>query len=152
MPLAGLVLIMDARHPLTELDLQMLEWFAPTGKPIHVLLSKADKLTRQKQALALAEVRAALAKIGGHCTLQLFSSLTRIGIDEAEAVLGAWLGIEARAELAPPEKPRTAKLARPKNRKAQGWSARSAAQAKTAGDAGNKKPPAEGKPGAEGLT
>jgi GTP-binding protein len=48
--LCGLVLIMDSRHPLTELDLQMLGWFAPTGKPIHVLLSKADKLTRQQQA------------------------------------------------------------------------------------------------------
>jgi GTP-binding protein EngB required for normal cell division len=55
--LHGLVLIMDSRHPLTELDLQMLGWFAPTGKPIHVLLSKADKLTRQEQVLALREVQ-----------------------------------------------------------------------------------------------
>jgi GTP-binding protein len=55
--LCGLVLIMDSRHPLTELDLQMLGWFAPTGKPIHVLLTKADKLTRQQQVLAFARSR-----------------------------------------------------------------------------------------------
>jgi GTP-binding protein len=58
--LSGLVLIMDSRHPLTELDLQMLGWFAPTGKPIHVLLSKADKLTRQQQVLAFREVQKVL--------------------------------------------------------------------------------------------
>ncbi len=140
-PLAGLVLIMDSRHPLTELDLQMLDWFAQTGKPIHILLSKADKLPRQKQALALAEVGAALARISDNCSLQLFSSLTRIGIAEAEAVLGGWLGMEAVVEAPPPVRARTEKVARPKNRKAQGWSARSAAATvKT----GNKKPPAEG--------
>ena len=58
--LVGLVMIMDARHPLTELDVQMLDWFAQTGKPIHVLLSKADKLTRQEQALVLREVQVEL--------------------------------------------------------------------------------------------
>lgn len=55
-PLVGLVMIMDSRHPLTDLDVQMIDWFARTGKPIHVLLSKADKLTRQEQALVLREV------------------------------------------------------------------------------------------------
>ena len=50
-PLVGLVMIMDSRHPLTDLDVQMIDWFARTGKPIHVLLSKADKLTRQEQAI-----------------------------------------------------------------------------------------------------
>jgi GTP-binding protein len=148
-PLVGLVLIMDSRHPLTDLDEQMLAWFAQTGKPIHVLLSKADKLSRQKQAAVLAEVRTALAAIGDRCTLQLFSSLTRSGIAEAEAVLGQWLGIEATAEVPPPVSARTARIARPKNRKAQGWSARSATgRGSGNGSAGrggeNKKPPAEG--------
>jgi GTP-binding protein len=125
-PLCGLVLIMDSRHPLTDLDLQMLAWFAQTGKPIHILLSKADKLTRQEQALALRDVQAELAKISDNCTLQLFSSLKKTGVAEAEVVLGGWLGIEARPGLLPPVGLRTEKVARPKNRKAIGWSARTA--------------------------
>ena len=125
-PLVGLVLIMDSRHPLTELDVQMLAWFAQTGKPIHVLLSKADKLTRQEQTLALREVREQLAGIGDNCSLQLFSSLKRTGVDEAERVLGGWLGMAERSVAAPPTGLRSEKVARAKNRKAIGWSARSA--------------------------
>lgn len=97
-PLCGLVLIMDSRHPLTELDRQMLGWFAPTGKPIHVLLSKADKLPRQKQIVTLREVRRELADLGGNCSLQLFSSLKKSGVAEAESVLAAWLGLKAKAD------------------------------------------------------
>ena len=126
LPLAGLVLIMDSRHPLTELDLQMLAWFAQTGKPIHILLSKADKLTRQEQVVALREVQAALAEISDNCTLQLFSSLKKTGVAQAEAVLGEWLGMDAKQDLPPPVGLRTEKVARPKNRKAIGWSARTA--------------------------
>jgi GTP-binding protein len=127
-PLVGLVLIMDSRHPLTELDVQMLEWFAQTGKPIHILLSKADKLTRQEQTLALREVQAVLEKIATNFSLQLFSSLKKTGVAEAEAVLGGWLGMEAKEEAAPPVGLRTEKVARPKNRKAIGWSARTGAK------------------------
>lgn len=133
--LVGLVLIMDSRHPLTELDLQMLVWFAQTGKPIHVLLSKADKLTRQEQALALRDVQAILAGIGDHCSLQLFSSLKKTGVADAEAVLGKWLDMEVKEEIPPPLAPRTEKIARPKNRSAVGWSARANKIPK------NKKPP-----------
>ena len=130
-PLVGLVLIMDSRHPLTELDLQMLDWFAQTGKPIHILLSKADKLTRQEQALALRSVREVVAKISDNCTLQLFSSLDRTGVVQAEEMLGGWLGMDVLPEAAPPVGLRTEKLARPKNRKAMGWSARSAPKTKS---------------------
>ncbi len=125
-PLVGLVLIMDSRHPLTELDVQMLEWFAQTGKPIHILLSKADKLKRQEQALALREVQAVLTRVASNFSLQLFSSLKKTGVAEAEAVLGDWLGMASREEAPPPVGLRTEKVARPKNRKAIGWSARSA--------------------------
>ena len=135
-PLVGLVLIMDSRHPLTELDLQMLDWFAQTGKPIHILLSKADKLTRQEQAVAMRNVREAMAEIGDSCSLQLFSSLNKMGVAEAEIVRGGWLGMEAKSERLPPAGLRTEKVARPKNRKAKGWSARSAKPVN------NKKPPA----------
>ncbi|SMB24973.1 putative GTP-binding protein EngB [Sterolibacterium denitrificans] len=89
--LIGLVMIMDARRPLTELDLQMIDWFAPTANPIHILLSKADKLTRQESAKTLREVRAALEIYGGQISVQLFSSLKKTGIEEAETVVGAWL-------------------------------------------------------------
>lgn len=142
-PLVGLVLITDCRHLLTELDMQMLDWFKQTGKPIHVLLSKADKLSRQDQVQALREVQAVLTKIGDHCTLQLFSSLKKSGVAEAEAVLGGWLGMEIKRVAVPPVGLRSDKVARLKNRKAIGWSARTA-QGGVIKAAENKKPPVKG--------
>ncbi|MFC5301483.1 ribosome biogenesis GTP-binding protein YihA/YsxC [Azospira restricta] len=104
MPLKGVVLIMDSRHPLTELDVQLIEWFAPTGKPIHILLTKADKLTRQQQAQTLRDVRAALAELGEQCSVQLFSSLKKTGIEVAEGVLGKWLDLAPAVAPAAPAK------------------------------------------------
>lgn len=92
--LYGMVLIMDVRHPLTPLDRRMLDWFAPTGKPVHVLLTKADKLSRQQTGKILKEVRDFLLQTYPQCSVQLFSSMAREGIDEATAVLGIWLGME----------------------------------------------------------
>jgi len=92
--LFGMVLIMDARHALTPLDAQMLSWFALTGKPVHVLLSKSDKLTRQQGQKTLREVQARLREYAGNYTAQLFSSLKKQGMDEAEEIVGGWLGIE----------------------------------------------------------
>ena len=89
--LYGLVLIMDARHPLTPLDHQMLNWFIPTCKPVHVLLTKADKLSKQQATTTLRTVRAELERTYPNCTVQLFSSLKRIGLDEAETMIGKWL-------------------------------------------------------------
>jgi GTP-binding protein len=89
--LHGLVLIMDARHPLTPLDHQMLNWFIPTCKPVHVLLTKADKLSKQQATATLRTVRAELERTYPNCTVQLFSSLKRIGLDEAESMIGKWL-------------------------------------------------------------
>jgi len=96
--LIGLVLIMDARRPLTELDVQMIHWFIPTANPIHILLTKSDKLSRQEATQTLREVREAVAVYGGQITVQLFSSLKKTGIEEAEGVVGAWLDPEASAE------------------------------------------------------
>lgn len=101
--LRGLVVIMDARHPLTELDWQMIDWFLPTGTPVHILLSKADKMTRQEQAKTLKAVQAAIAKAGGQVSVQLFSSLKKTGVDEARAVILGWLaGPQADGEVAAP--------------------------------------------------
>lgn len=88
--LCGLVIIMDARHPLTALDEQMLEWLAPTGKPVHVLLTKSDKLSRQQATLTLNRVKSYLAEHFPFCTVQLFSSLKKVGMNEAEAVIAGW--------------------------------------------------------------
>ncbi len=88
--LAALVLIMDARRPFTDLDIQMLEWFAPTGKPVHCLLTKADKLNRNESTNALRLARTVLASYADEegnsfpFTAQLFSSLKRVGIEEAD--------------------------------------------------------------------
>jgi len=82
---------MDARRPLLELDRQMINWFGPTGKPIHCLLTKSDKLNREEQAKILRDVRAEVANAGSPVTAQLFSSLKKTGMEEAEKVIGAWL-------------------------------------------------------------
>lgn len=96
--LCGLVLVMDARHPLTERDEMMLGWFRPSGRPVHVLLTKADKLSRNEGALTLERVRTRLSAFGRHYTAQLFSSLDRRGVEEAEGVISGWL---ASAGVAP---------------------------------------------------
>jgi GTP-binding protein len=88
--LRGMVLIMDARHPLTPLDWQMLEWFAPTGKPVHVLLTKSDKLSRSEAMKTLMAVKKDLAE-WPWVTVQLFSSLKKQGMEECERVIASWL-------------------------------------------------------------
>lgn len=90
--LVGLVAIMDIRHPLTPLDRQLLDWFLPAGKPIHILLTKADKLSRQQAAKQLAQVRREVAG-EGLVTAQVFSSLSRAGVEEAVSLLGRWLDL-----------------------------------------------------------
>ena len=103
--LIGLVLIMDSRHPLTPLDRQMIGWFVPSGRPMHILLTKSDKLSKNQAAAALALVRRELAELGGQVTVQLFSSLNKTGTEEVEQVVGGWLGLNNEAESVK-EKPR----------------------------------------------
>jgi GTP-binding protein len=95
--LIGLILIMDSRHPLTTLDRQMLDWYAPNGRPVHVLLTKADKLSRNEAGSTLLVVRRELSAWGPQVTAQLFSSLKKMGVEEVEAVVGRWLGVEEDA-------------------------------------------------------
>lgn len=90
--LNGLILIMDIRHPLKPLDLQMLDWFVPTEKDVHILLTKADKLSKLQAKAALIEVSSALKKTYPRVSVQLFSSLTPFGIDELAAVIDRWTG------------------------------------------------------------
>ncbi len=91
-PLIGLVLIMDSRHPLKELDYKMLEFFGVTGKPIHIVLSKSDKLNNQEKNQVLKFVKTTLDAEGfTNFSVQLFSSLKRTGIEELELELNRWL-------------------------------------------------------------
>jgi len=93
--LAGLVLVMDARHPLTALDRQMLGWFLPGGRPVHVLLTKSDKLSRAEQERTLRDMGKLLGRAFGREALrigfQLFSAAEPSGIERAESAIGAWL-------------------------------------------------------------
>ena len=90
-PLRGLAVVMDIRHPVTELDRRLLEWFRPTGKPVHVLLTKADKLSREAAQKVLRKVETDIAALSPGVSVQLFSSLRKMGVEEAEAGLRRWL-------------------------------------------------------------
>lgn len=96
--LVGLVLIMDSRHPLKPLDRQMIGWFAPSGRPIHVLLTKSDKLSRNQASAARALVQRELAGMGAQVSVQLFSSLARVGTEEVERTVAGWLGLSPRPD------------------------------------------------------
>ena len=91
--LRGVVSIMDCRHPLTGYDEALLEFCAENGLPVHVLLSKSDKLNKNDRLATLRRVRAHLAKQGAGANAQLFSALSGEGVEEARAAVAAWLGI-----------------------------------------------------------
>jgi GTP-binding protein len=94
--LRGVVLIMDCRHPLTDYDEALLEFCAENSLPVHVLLSKSDKLNKNDRIATLRAVRARLAEHGAGASAQLFSALSGEGVDEAQAVVAGWLGITAK--------------------------------------------------------
>jgi GTP-binding protein len=94
--LMGLVLMMDIRHPLTPFDCLMLDWAASSKMPMHILLTKADKLTFGAGKAALLKTKKDIQqKWGDSATIQLFSSTKRIGIIEAQYVLANWLQLLA---------------------------------------------------------
>ena len=90
--LIGLILIMDSRHPLKALDIQMLDFFHITGRPVHILLSKADKLSKNDQIKTLAAVKKSLKPYTERqkISVQLFSSLKKQGMDEVNQVVSSW--------------------------------------------------------------
>lgn len=89
--LAGLILVMDIRHPLREFDLMMLEWSVHSNMPVHILLSKADKLNKGPANSALISVQQEVEPFGKHVSVQLFSSLKKDGLSEAQQVIAGWL-------------------------------------------------------------
>jgi len=91
--LRGLILLMDIRHPLTDFDTQMLNWCQHSQMPVHILLTKADKLKRGAALNALMQVKRNLP-VDADVSLQLFSATSKIGVEEARRVLDGWLEYE----------------------------------------------------------
>ena len=92
--LRGVVLVMDCRHPLMEFDQQMLQWCLHEQLPVHLLLTKADKLSRGAATAVLHQVNSRLARefpSTVSATAQLFSALKRTGVGEAQEMLAKWL-------------------------------------------------------------
>ncbi|WP_031434402.1 ribosome biogenesis GTP-binding protein YihA/YsxC [Methylomarinum vadi] len=90
--LCGIVLVMDVRHPLTEFDWQMVQWCEHSGLPLHILLTKADKLKYGAAKNTLLKVQRELSEASIVITLQLFSALKKSGIDDIHQVLDEWFG------------------------------------------------------------
>lgn len=95
--LAAVVVVMDVRHPLTTLDTALLDWLREARRDTHILLTKADKLSKQAAQAALARVRRELATHYPGATVQLFSSTKREGIGEAAQRLAQFVATKNKA-------------------------------------------------------
>lgn len=89
--LVGLVLVMDVRHPFREGDRLLIDWIEPLQKPLLVLLTKSDKLSRQQASGALAAGRATLDSVYRRGRIQLFSAKSGLGVQAARATVTHWL-------------------------------------------------------------
>ena len=88
--LYGIILVMDIRHPLTEFDWQMIEWCTYSQKPLHILLTKADKLNYGAAKNTLLKVQRELEELEAPVSVQLFSALKRSGVDDIHQLLDSW--------------------------------------------------------------
>lgn len=89
--LKGLFLLMDIRRPLTPFDEQMIAWSLARQLPLHIALTKADKLSRGNAKSMLLKTRDQLEKQGIPCSLQLFSVPGKTGVEDAHEILDEWL-------------------------------------------------------------
>jgi len=88
--LKGLVVLMDIRHPLKDLDQQMIQWAVDVGTPVLVLLTKADKLASGARKAQTTLVRNEVESFMGDIQVEAFSSLKKIGVDKLMAKLNTW--------------------------------------------------------------
>lgn len=88
--LKGLVILMDIRHPLKDLDRQMIQWSVESSIPVLLLLTKADKLASGARKAQLNVVREAALEFVGDVQVELFSSLKKIGVDKVRQKLDSW--------------------------------------------------------------
>ena len=89
--LVGIVLVMDARHPLKPFDEQMIAWSLEAGMPLHILMTKSDKISRQAQANLVHQMRQHFGAYENLISFQCFSSLKKQGIDALRDQLTHWL-------------------------------------------------------------
>ena len=89
--LKGLVVLMDIRHPLKDIDVQLLEWASESDLPVLALLTKSDKLKPGARNSEVLRVREAVKVFGGDIRVESFSSFKSLGVDRAKEVLSAWL-------------------------------------------------------------
>lgn len=90
--LKGLVVLMDIRHPFKDLDQQLIHWAVERQLPVLALLTKADKLKSGKRKAQLLMAREASLAFCGDVTVDVFSSLNGLGLENVERVLDVWLG------------------------------------------------------------
>ena len=97
--LKGLVILMDIRHPLKDLDKDLIHWAADSDLPILVLLTKSDKLSQGKCSAEVLAVRKKLAELNADIKVQAFSSLKRTGVEQANQVICDWFAQETDDEI-----------------------------------------------------
>lgn len=97
--LVGLVLLTDIRHPIKYFDEKMLHWAKDGELPVHILLTKSDKLKFGAQKNTLLKTKQTLKKLGLPCTVQLFSALKKEGLDELSQVMGNWLNLDSKQHI-----------------------------------------------------
>ncbi|WP_133136525.1 ribosome biogenesis GTP-binding protein YihA/YsxC [Legionella rowbothamii] len=91
--LRGLVLLMDVRHPLKDLDQMMIDWALNRELPVHILLTKADKLSRSDVKNTVLKVRKHYELASHLISVQAFSSLKKEGVEELILLLNQWLDL-----------------------------------------------------------
>lgn len=96
--LGGLVVLMDIRHPMKDLDQQLIYWAVDSDIPVQVLLTKADKLKSGARKEQLLKIRQAAIAFGGDVSVDLFSSLNGIGVDQLRSKLDEWFAPAAQIE------------------------------------------------------
>lgn len=101
--LKALVVFMDIRHPLKETDKQMVQWAVAANIPVHVVLSKADKLKSGARKTALLTAKKRLARISDHITTQVFSATNKLGLEELIDKIASWYSFEQTAVDTPSE-------------------------------------------------
>ncbi|CAA0080781.1 putative GTP-binding protein EngB [BD1-7 clade bacterium] len=95
--LRGLILLMDIRHPMQDFDLMILEWAHASKLPLHILLTKADKLKPNPGRSQMFSVQKSVAEVNPDATVQMFSSLKKQGLDQLNQVLDSWYGLDDAA-------------------------------------------------------
>ncbi|WP_206486176.1 ribosome biogenesis GTP-binding protein YihA/YsxC [Thalassotalea sp. G2M2-11] len=97
--LQGLVVLMDIRHPLKDLDRDLIEWAADSELPVLALLTKADKLSQGKASAEVLKVKKSLKALNADIKVQAFSSLKKTGVEQANTIICQWLSTMEQAPV-----------------------------------------------------